>query len=199
MCFAQRAKARLSTARYRMQELSDFNWDTTFSRLFARCLDRYKDGDTDYSRYFGKEDLAFLFSIGYKPREFFDFVEDFADEGVPAPTSAALVASVRRDYFAVIQKGQLSDREVANDDLPGREEELGGFVWLPRILVKARAKLRGELHPDTMYSCGGDRAFLRRHDIHPADFLRIVWAAGDNDAAVAEYVKARSPQTEAPS
>ena len=32
-------------------------------------------------------------------------------------------------------------------------------------------------------------AFLARHGLHAADFLRVVWAAGDNDARVASYVK----------
>jgi hypothetical protein len=40
-----------------------------------------------------------------------------------------------------------------------------------------------------MYSCGGDRKFLRSHDIHPADFLRAVWAAGDDDSKAAAYVR----------
>jgi hypothetical protein len=52
--------------------------------------------------------------------------------------------------------------------------------------------LRGELDPNTMYSCGGDRAFLKRHDIAPADFLRAVWSAGEDDAKVIDYVKRNS-------
>jgi hypothetical protein len=39
-----------------------------------------------------------------------------------------------------------------------------------------------------MYSCGGDRAFLKKVDIHPADFLREVWAARDDDRKIIEYV-----------
>jgi hypothetical protein len=42
-----------------------------------------------------------------------------------------------------------------------------------------------------MYCCGGDRAFLSKHDIHPADFLRVVWAAGDDDQKILEHVKSR--------
>jgi hypothetical protein len=40
-----------------------------------------------------------------------------------------------------------------------------------------------------MYSCGGDRAFLHQHDIHPADFLRVVWAARGDHGKIAAYVK----------
>jgi hypothetical protein len=43
-----------------------------------------------------------------------------------------------------------------------------------------------------MYCCGGDRKFLREHGIHPADFLRHVWAAEDNDGKVLELVNSAS-------
>jgi hypothetical protein len=40
-----------------------------------------------------------------------------------------------------------------------------------------------------MFGCGGDRNFLKKHgDIHPADFLRQVWAAGDDDPQLAAWV-----------
>ena len=170
--------------------LDNYTWDTTFSRLFARCLDRYREGDRDYTHYYDKEDLGFLLSIGYKSREFFDFVEDFAEEGVPSPTTAVLIAAVRRDYFMTIQKSQWSDREVMPGDLPEKQADWAGIVWLPRIVAKARGKLAGELNPEIMYGCGGDRAFLSEHGIHPADFLRVIWAARENDQAIVDYVRA---------
>jgi hypothetical protein len=89
-------------------------------------------------------------------------------------------------------KGGKSDRVLDPASLPAKTSEVDGIVWLPRILAKARAKLRGELDPNTMYCCGGDRAFLKRHDIAPADFLRAVWAAGDDDTRVIDYVKRNS-------
>jgi len=60
---------------------------------------------------------------------------------------------------------------------------------LPRLIEKAKAKLRGEMPPELMYCCGGDRAFLREHGIHPADFLREVWAAGDDTKKILQYVR----------
>lgn len=169
--------------------MSQYHWDQQFTALFDRCLDRYRNGDTDYQGYYSDEDLAFLTSIGYKPREFFDFVEDFGDGGEPSIATAVMVASVRRDYLDVIMNGQLSDHEIRPHELPPKDSQLEGFRWLPRILVKARAKLRGELDPEIMYGCGGDRAFLREHDIASADFLRAVWAAGDDDGKIVEYLK----------
>ncbi|MEM0896156.1 MAG: hypothetical protein AAGJ79_04655 [Verrucomicrobiota bacterium] len=171
--------------------MKKFTWDQTFRDLFQRSLEKYRGGNSDVGTYFDEADQAFLREIGYKPREFFDFVEDFEDYGAPSMESAILIASVRRDYLDTMQGGQLSDHEISPADLPGKEEELGRFRWLPRIIVKATAKLKGELDPDIMYSCGGDRGFLTAHDIHPADFLRAVWAAdsGEDKDQILAYVR----------
>jgi len=174
-------------------EMDHHTWDAAFLELFSRCLKRYRAGDRDYPGYFGADELSFLDSIGYRTREFFDFVEDFAEHEDPSPSTALLVASVRRDYFRWVMKGEKSEQLVLPKDLPSRDSELGGFRWLPRILVKAQAKLRGELDPEIMYCCGGDRNFLRSHEIAPADFLRAVWAAGEDDAKVLEFVQAHTP------
>lgn len=171
----------------------NYLWDSYFVELFDACVDEYDDGNKDYESWFSDEDQEFLKSIGCKEREFFDFVEDNVTSGGEDPTAitALLVAAVRRDYFQVVQKGVLSDKIVDPATLPAKTAAVEGFVWLPRIIVKARAKLRGEMDPDTMYGCGGDRAFLSQHDIHPADFLRVVWAAGDDDQKIIEFVKSR--------
>jgi hypothetical protein len=169
--------------------MSNFGWDQKFKELFERCLERYRGGDEDHEGYYTDEDRAFLKSIGYKPREFFDFVEDYGDGGVPTPEAALMIASVRRDYLNVVQGGELSEREMTRDDLPAKDSEMEGYVWLPRIIAKARAKLRGELDPDSMFSCGGDRKFLSEHDLHPADFLRAVWAAGDDEEKILAWVR----------
>ena len=82
--------------------------------------------------------------------------------------------------------------QVSVSELPARSDSLGGITWLPRILRKARGKLLGELPNEIMYCCGGDRHFLETHDIHPSEFLRVVWANWDNDHGVLEFVKSRS-------
>lgn len=161
--------------------------------LFARCVEKEAAGGFDYENGYSAEDLAFLESIGYKKREFYDFVEDEVDGGDPSKYTALLVAAVRRDYFIVEQGGKLSDKVVCADDVPSKQSELEGITYLPRILAKARAKLRGELDPDLMFSCGGDRRFLRENGgLNPADFLRRVWAAGDDDMKVVDWVKSCS-------
>lgn len=169
--------------------MTDYQWDSAFTELFERCVERYRSGDSDFEHYYTDDDLALLASIGYRKREFFDFVEDFAEMGEPTLTTAVMIASVRRDYLHEVMHGARSERVLDPATLPAKTDELAGYVWLPRILAKARAKLRGELDPNTMYSCGGDRAFLRRHDIAPADFLRAVWGAGDDDSKAIDFVK----------
>jgi hypothetical protein len=169
--------------------MSDYLWNDQFMTLFNRCLEQYQRGNYDFNSYYSASDLAFLAGIGCKPRELFDFVEDHGAD-LPA-TTALLVATVRRDYFLMEQDGKPSGSELKPGDLPARDAQLAGIPWLPRILSKARAKLRGELNPDIMYGCGGDRMFLESHGISPSDFLRRVWKAGDDDQAVANYVLAK--------
>lgn len=165
-------------------------WNEQFMALFERCVERYRSGDRDFRGYYTEADLSFLRGIGYKPRELFDFVEDLVDEGEPHPSTALLIAAARRDYFLVIQGGEPSSREITASHLPTFGDELGGIAYLPRIITKARAKLRGELDPDLMFGCGGDRKFLREHGpIHPADFLRVVWAAGEDDGRILDFVR----------
>ncbi len=173
--------------------MSNYDWAAKFSELFERCVEHYRCGDENFSGYYTDDDSAFLDSIGYKPREFFDFVEDWCDYNDPSPATAVLIANVRRDYLRLEMKGEKSAHEIFDRDLPARDAELGGIPWLPRILKKARAKLRGELDPDTMFCCGGDRNFLRKFDIPPADFLIAVWEARDDDERVLEFVRSQSP------
>lgn len=187
----------MTSGRWSFQVLADMAWDVQFLDLFRRCLETYRGGDHDFDTYYEEADLSFLSSIGYKPRELFDFVEDLADEGAPSESAALLVAAVRRDYLLAEQDGVLSTHEITVEDLPTSGDELDGLVYLPRIITKARAKLRGELDPDVMYGCGGDRNFLQKHgELHPADFLRQVWAARDKDQAIADYVHAELDHAE---
>jgi len=174
--------------------MSSYHWNQIFANLFNHSQKEYQSGQGDFIKHFNKDSLRFLADIGYKPREFFDYVEDHVDYNDIDPSTAILIASVRRDYFLTIQKGVASNKEMTEQELPARNSELGGIRWLPRIIQKARNKLRGENHPDIMYSCGGDRNFLKSHDIHPADFLRVVWAADDDDNKILNYVLGNQDQ-----
>jgi hypothetical protein len=175
------------------REFGPMTWNDRFLSLFDRCLEKYRNGNQDFNSYYSHDDLSFLASIGYKPRELFDFVEDLGDEGEPSRSTALLIAAVRRDYFLVVQNSEQSAKEITAKDLPTFGDELEGLSYLPRIIKKARHKLRGELDPDVMYGCGGDRNFLSKNgEIHPADFLRHVWSAEDDDSKIAAFVKAHN-------
>lgn len=164
-------------------------WNDRFLVLFDRCVATYRSGNRDFETYYTPADRLFLAEIGHQTREFFDFVEDFCDDGEPSASTALLIAAARRDYFLTVQKGGPGGRLLTRDDLPTFGDDLAGIAYLPRILAKARAKLRGELDPDLMYGCGGDRNFLKNQGIiHPADFLRRVWATGDDDQKLAAWV-----------
>ena len=169
--------------------MKHYSWESSFLEIFETCIERYRAGSKNPDTLYMPDEMAFISSIGYKPREFFDFIEDYVEEGEPSPITALLIASVRRDYFLSQQESQPSSHEITTDDLPPRDAEIEGIRWLPRIITKARAKLRGELHPNIMYACGGDRNFLKQHDIHPADFLRFIWGAGESDEKIAAYVR----------
>ena len=167
-------------------------WNDRFLELFYRCHATYEAGNKDFNTYYSAGDLDFLKSIGYQPREFFDFIEDFVEEGEPSASTALLVAAVRRDYFLTVQNGVASEKRLTRDDIPSFGDELEGMTYFPRIIAKAFAKLRGELDPELMYSCGGDRNFLAKNgNIHPADFLRHVWADGDQPEKLAKWVKSQ--------
>ena len=76
-------------------------------------------------------------------------------------------------------------------EMPGKSETVRGIEWLPRLIPKAKAKLRGELPASLMYCCGGDRAFFKQHDISPPEFLGVVWRHEKDDAAIVEWVVCR--------
>ncbi len=104
-------------------------------------------------------------------------------------SDALLVAALRRSYLLREQGGVRSAHELVATDLPAKTDELEGVAWLPRILAKARAKLRGELNPEMMYGCGGDRRFLGGYGISVADFLEFVWH--HEDQAVLAFLRAQ--------
>ena len=76
------------------------------------------------------------------------------------------------------------------DTLPAKSDTVRGVAWLPRLIPKARAKLRGELPPSLMFCCGGDRRFFRERGILPAEFLNLVWRESA-DERVVDWVLAR--------
>jgi hypothetical protein len=168
--------------------MQNYTWAERFKKVYDAAVLRYNNGTQNAKELFSKEDVEFLASIGCSAQELFDFVEDFCRGGEPIYSDVLLVTAVRRDYFLNVQHGKPSGKVIDSDKLPAKSAELGGISWLPRIIEKAQAKLHGEMPPELMYGCGGDRPFLRGVNIHLADFLRFVWQVDGDQQKVLAYV-----------
>ncbi len=166
-----------------------YHWTSQFREIYEHGLKAYRNGSTRPGKMFDSARQAALATIGCSTQELFDFVEDCVRYGEPDYEFALLVTAVRRDYFMTVQKGVPSGRLLDMNQLPSKQAAVAGIAWLPRLIEKARAKLRGEMPPELMYGCGGDRPFLEGGNVHPADFLRLVWAAGDDSEGIVKYVR----------
>ena len=160
-------------------------------RLWTKAEALYRKGNRNPDEYFDEEEMRELTSLGLNVMDVYDYVEDFVTSGEPDYASFVMVSAEKVFYFFEELGGKLSSHRISEDDLPPKKEEVDGIVWLPRILVKAKGKLRGELPPEIMYGCGGDRNFARTHGIHLAEFLRKVRCSSD-DREVIDWVVARS-------
>lgn len=186
-----------STPAQEIWESDLLNWRVTFRKVYEEALTSYQVGQRAPNDITSVSSRKFLRSIGMKPQELFDFVEDWHNDGEPNFETVMRISAVRRDYFLDVQGGKLSSQEVSLHTFPSGNAKLGGLSWLPRIMAKARAKLRGEMPPEIMYGCGADRPFLRKLGIHPAEFLQIVWDAGHDDQKIIEVVIQRQHNTAA--
>lgn len=171
-----------------LKPMNYYDWSKKFKSIYDKALSQYQNGQRGAETFFNQEEQDFLSSIGATDQEIYDFAEDANNYNEPDYSTALLITSARRDYFFIIQKRVHSPAITPASALPAKTDKLEGIEWLPRILAKARLRLRGELDSDTMYCCGGDRRFLNEFRIHPADFLRLVWAAGDDSSKVVQYV-----------
>ena len=166
--------------------MKSYDWASRVKTLYLQALERYRAGHRDPQTLFDAAGQRELADIGARPMELFDYAEDAAALDWE---TALLILAARRDYFLVIQKGVPSSHCISMAALPAKDAELEGIPWLPRLIEKAKARLRGEMPDELMYCCGGDRRFFNQHDIHPADFLREVWASGGDEQKILAYVR----------
>ncbi len=73
-------------------------------------------------------------------------------------------------------------------------DELGGIRWLPRLIDKARAAMRGALGDYLYGQSPMDRSLLRALGLSYRDFTSIVRQAGDDDGKVLALLEERSPE-----
>ena len=160
--------------------------------LWEKAGRLYAQGRRGADTYFTADELAFLAANGLTAQYLYDYAEDFTSGGEPTWNTALAIELVRRDYFLNAQDGKASAAVLDEAKMPAKTDTVRGIEWLPRIIPKTKAKLRGELPPSLMYCCGGDRKFFKAHDIHPAEFLGLVWRHEHNDDAIIDWVVRRS-------
>lgn len=167
-----------------------------FRKLYDAAVARYAAGHRGAATLLTPEELRFAEANGISAQNFYDYAEDHAGYGAePGPEQALAIELVRRDYFLNVQGGRASQQVVDETTLPAKTDAVRGIAWLPRLLPKARAKLRGELPPSLMYCCGGDRRFFREHNILPAEFLALTWRHEADPKALVDWVVRRRSAT----
>ena len=148
--------------------------------LFREAVERYLvNPQTPASRFYLPEEQDFLKTIGYQADEMHGYVREYAEKGAPSPSTALLIAAVRRHNSRNAMPGISGNaKPITAADLPPETDEFQEIPYLPRIIRKAEAKLFGILAPDIMYGDEKDREFLRTHGgFHLADFLQLAAAA----------------------
>lgn len=173
--------------------MDNYNYQSKLKEIWDLAFTKYKNGDRNPDNYFSEITLKVLRQMGLKTMDIYDYIEDNITSGEPDFETFLLVSATRRDYFLTVQNGRTSKKIIDCTSLPEKEAKIDGIVWLPRIIVKAQAKLRGELPPQMMYGCGGDRHFFRSHNIHPADFLRAAWTHESKTSKLVDWIKTKSP------
>ena len=165
------------------------NWKSEFRNVWERGVSAWKAGQRSALTMFEARDVAFLASIGCTAQELFDFVDDALDYGDFDFETVLGVTAIRREYFLDVKRGKSTGRIVPMHELPAKSAKVDGIAWLPRLIAKARIKLRGEMDPDLMYGCAVDRPFLRERNMTLPQFLQLVWDKGDDDRAIIDAVK----------
>ncbi len=172
--------------------MKHYDFADRFRALYDKAVKLYASGRTGAETYFTADEQAFLAANGLTAQNLYDYAEDQNGYGEPGYDRALAIELVRRDYFLNVQSGKPSGKVLDAAAMPAKTDAVKGIEWLPRLIPKTKAKLRGELPASLMYSCGGDRAFFSKHDIHPAEFLSLVWRNEANDTAIIDWVVKRS-------
>jgi hypothetical protein len=173
--------------------MNHFNFLQDFRKLYDKAVALYAKGQRGPDTFFTREEIGWLAANGMTAQHLYDYAEDHNNYGgEPGLEHAQAIECVRRDYFLNVQGGKPSATRIDMEKLPGKTETARGIAWLPRLIPKAKAKLRGELPDSLMFCCGGDRKFFQEHNILPGEFLSLIWRHQNDDAAIVEWVVRRS-------
>lgn len=169
--------------------MNNTDWIQKLREVYARGILAAKSGRRSPQSMFSAEDVEFLHSIGCSAQELFDFVDDYLSDDEPDLEEVIAVQAIRRDYFLNVMGGVATGHVASMADLPAKSAPIDGISWLPRLIVKARLKLRGEMPADLMYGCGGDRPFVKRMRTTLAGFLQLVRDCGEDDRKIVDTLK----------
>ncbi len=165
-------------------------WEARFRAVYDRAMAVFRSGRCSAATLCDPADTTFLRDSGCTVQELYDFIEDAVDYGEPDFETVLEVQRIRRDWFLGPMRGEWTGTVVPMSELPAKTDAVDGIAWLPRLIVKARLKLRGEMPSDLMYGCGGDRPFLRRMGMTLPGFLELVRDRGEDDRAIVDAVQA---------
>jgi hypothetical protein len=172
--------------------MKHYDFAEKFRARYDQAVGLYAKGQRDASTFFSPDEKAWLSANGLTPQHIYDYAEDQNSSAEPGYDIALGIELVRRDYFLNVQGGRPSSAVLEEAKMPAKTDAIRGIEWLPRIIPKAKAKLRGELPASLMYCCGGDRRFFKALDIFPAEFLSLVWRLDKDDAAIVDWAAKRS-------
>ena len=177
--------------------MKHYEFQKTLRTLYDQAVALYAKGSRGADSFFTSDEKVFLSANGITPQHLYDYAEDHNNYGEPGYDLALGIEFIRRDYFLLNQHGKPSGVVLDETELPAKTDAVRGIEWLPRIIPKAKAKLRGELPPSLMYCCGGDRKFFKAHDINPVEFLDVVQQNEKNDNEIIDWVVERSATAQA--
>jgi hypothetical protein len=172
--------------------MKNYDFAQRFRALYDQAVALYARGQRGAETYFAPDDKSWLAANGLAAQHLYDYAEDQNNYGEPGYDHALAIELVRRDYFRNTQGGKPSSAVLDEAGLPPKDAAVRGIEWLPRLIPKARAKLRGELPASLMYCCGGDRKFFKGRDILPSEFLAAVARHEKDDDAIVEWVGRQS-------
>lgn len=158
-------------------------WEPQFRELYERTKSQLQKGEKDLARLFNDQDREFLKSIGSKPIEMFDAVDDAIRYGEPSFEDMLEIHRIRYEHFTKVQNGKFPP---LTPDLRAKDAAIGGIPWLPRAIDKVRAKLEGRLVDDYFYPCAGDRKFLKQIGFTVPEFFKLVINTRSEDEIVAK-------------
>jgi hypothetical protein len=127
------------------------DWKQQFRTLFKEGVERHKAGRQISDTMFEADEIQFLEFIGCSSQEMFDFCDDYVRWDDVIYDHVEELQTVRYEYFKNELNSKPASRRMEMDEFPAKSDEVEGIAWLPRLIVKARAKLDGQLPADLMY------------------------------------------------